>query len=43
MESECIFFGQFNSDFSQRGIEREDSSGSSVAYLIQVGTAQKFS
>lgn len=43
MESECISFGLFNSGFSQRGIQREDSSGSSVAYLVQVGTAHKFS
>lgn len=43
MESACIFLGLFSSDFAQRGIQREDSSGSSMAYLVQVGTARKFS
>lgn len=42
--SQCAsFFGLFSSEFAQRGIQREDRSGRSVAYPVQDGTAQKFS
>lgn len=43
MESACIFWGLFSLDVALRGIHREGSPISTIAYLVRAGTAQKSS